>query len=60
MIPREAAHIGDLLRTDVAGAKAVGMKTIWLKMKGQAMAGGAEPDHVVTSLSQLPDILLAE
>jgi putative hydrolase of the HAD superfamily len=60
VIPREAAHIGDLLRTDVAGAKAAGMRAIWLNVKGQAVTEGAEPDHVVTSLSQLTDILLAE
>ncbi|MCX6647928.1 MAG: HAD family hydrolase [Candidatus Bathyarchaeota archaeon] len=31
--PGEALHVGDLLRTDVAGAKAAGMKGVWLNVR---------------------------
>ncbi|TET62984.1 MAG: hypothetical protein E3J47_02630 [Candidatus Stahlbacteria bacterium] len=31
----ETIHIGDLLETDIAGAKAVGMKTVWFNWKSE-------------------------
>src|SRR4051812_7641992 len=58
--PSEAAHIGDNERTDVAGAKALGMRSIqytglydvaaWLPEQ----APGALADHVIDDLSELP------
>jgi len=51
--PSEAMHVGDLLRTDVAGAKAAGMKAIWLKVREGERAEGVVPDYVITSLPQL-------
>jgi putative hydrolase of the HAD superfamily len=54
--PAEAIHVGDLLRTDVAGAKAAGMKAVWLKAKGAEKVEGATPDYIITSLPQLLEI----
>jgi len=51
--PVEAVHVGDLLRTVVAGAKAAGMKTVWLKVREGEKAEGVIPDYVITSLPQL-------
>jgi putative hydrolase of the HAD superfamily len=61
--PSEAAHIGDNERTDVAGAKALGMRSIqytglydvaaWLPEQ----APGALADHVIDDLSELPGLL---
>lgn len=33
--PSEAVHVGDLLETDIAGAKAMGMKAIWKSQRSQ-------------------------
>jgi FMN phosphatase YigB (HAD superfamily) len=50
-------HVGDLLRTDVAGAKAAGMKAVWLKVRDGEKVEGVVPDYVITSLSQLLKIV---
>lgn len=43
----EAVHIGDLKRTDVAGARAVGMTTVRLRARNDDPSAHAEADHVV-------------
>ena len=53
--PHECLHVGDLQRTDVAGAKAVGMRTAWIE---RPLYAGKEqedfsPDLVVTGVAQL-------
>ena len=53
--PGEALHVGDLLRTDVAGAKTAGMMSVWLKVKEPDAEGGA-PDYTITRLGELLDI----
>ena len=59
-----AAHIGDNERTDVAGAKALGMVAV--QYTGLAKLGGWLPeqlapsrlaDHVVEDLAQVPSVL---
>jgi putative hydrolase of the HAD superfamily len=55
--PSEAVHVGDLLRTDVAGAKAMGMKAVWLKTKDTPRNERWAPDHEITALPQLMDVL---
>jgi putative hydrolase of the HAD superfamily len=40
---RECLHVGDLQRTDVAGAKAVGMHAAWICRP--VYAGAEQPDH---------------
>jgi putative hydrolase of the HAD superfamily len=56
VIPEEVIHIGDMLETDVAGAKAIGMKAIWLS-KGQSVGKmDPQPDYRIEGLLQLRDI----
>lgn len=53
--PCEAMHVGDLLRTDVAGAKAAGMKGVWLNVH-EPDAEGVTPDYTIKKLSGLLEI----
>ena len=55
--PSEAVHIGDLLQTDVAGAKSVGMMAVWLNSCGRVNKGQYLPDFEVSKLPDLLDIL---
>jgi putative hydrolase of the HAD superfamily len=55
--PREAVHVGDLLRTDVAGAKAAGMRAVWVRSPYQDGESDAEPDFIINSLHELPRII---
>jgi FMN phosphatase YigB (HAD superfamily) len=56
---RDAAHVGDLLRTDVAGARAVGMTAIRLRAVHDDRSGLPEADLVVDSHAALRRALLA-
>jgi FMN phosphatase YigB (HAD superfamily) len=57
--PGEAAHVGDLRRTDIAGASALGMTTI--RYRGlhddQGENGEPEADFVIESHSELPGVI---
>jgi FMN phosphatase YigB (HAD superfamily) len=56
--PNEAMHVGDLRRTDVAGAAALGMRTVryrGMNPEGDAEAG-AEADFVLDSHDELPEV----
>ncbi len=58
--PGRAAHVGDLRRTDVAGAKAVGMVSIrYTGAFDDPGVEGSQPeaDHVVASHSEIPALL---
>jgi FMN phosphatase YigB (HAD superfamily) len=44
-----------LLRTDVAGAKAAGMKGVWLKIR-EPDAEGVTPDYTIKKLCELLEI----
>jgi FMN phosphatase YigB (HAD superfamily) len=56
--PRQAAHVGDLRRTDIAGASAIGMLTV--RYRGlhddRGEDGGVEADFVI-SHRELPDLI---
>lgn len=58
--PAACLHVGDLQRTDVAGAHAAGMFTAWIARP--VYAGEAQVDHapdiVVKSVAQLTELLL--
>lgn len=57
-LPRETAFVGDSLYHDVQGAKAVGMKTVWLKRKTtNTEKTKAIPDKIIQNLTELPKIL---
>ncbi len=55
--PEEAVHVGDLLRTDVAGAKGVGMKAVWVSEAGDYPHEECSPDFVIKRLPELVDII---
>jgi FMN phosphatase YigB (HAD superfamily) len=55
----EAVHVGDLRRTDVAGARAVGMGTVRYRGLYDDLGedGGQEADFVIDSHRELPDLI---
>lgn len=55
--PEEAVHVGDLLRTDVAGAKRIGMKAVWVSDTGDYPRGEYSPDFVIKRLPELLDVI---
>lgn len=57
--PTEAMHVGDLCRTDIAGARGIGMRTVryrGLNDDSEAAAEG-EAEFVVDSHRELPDLI---
>ena len=55
---REAAHVGDSLVTDVAGANEAGMIAIWLNRGQQGLQPhDSEPDYTVASLREVAALL---
>ena len=58
--PNEILHVGDKLRADVAGAAAVGMRTVWLTRRVKdperelADFDGPRPDFALEDLRDLP------
>ncbi len=59
--PAEAVHIGDLLRTDIAGALAVGMRAVQFiginHDKGQALKETVTPNAVISNHQELIPLL---
>ena len=49
--------VGDHLEWDVAGAQAVGMAAVWFNPDKAPLPAGSTPDYLVTTLSQLPDLI---
>lgn len=49
----EVLHIGDSLRTDIAGAQAAGIRTAWINHRGHPIPANAPPTHVLTTLAGL-------
>lgn len=57
--PADALHVGDLRRTDVTGAAALGMRTVryrGMNKEGDAEAG-VEADYVLDSHLELPELI---
>lgn len=57
--PVFTVFVGDLIKTDIVGAKAMGMKTIWKTSATTRVVptANARPDDMIYQLSQLPDVL---
>jgi putative hydrolase of the HAD superfamily len=61
--PTEAVHVGDLLRTDIAGAQAVGMRAVQYIGISQDQADGLgdgrkiTPDAVIRNHTELEPLL---
>ena len=57
----ETLHVGDHPEHDVAGARAAGLKTVWLNRQGARWPGHlAPPDSVFTNLADLERQLQAD
>ncbi len=50
-------HVGDSLKSDVAGAKNVGVPSVWLNREGVPNDTKIQPDYEITSLAEIPEIL---
>ncbi len=48
----EALHVGERHRTDVAGAKAAGMRAVWLRVR-EPDAENVAPDYTIASVGEL-------
>ena len=55
--PEEAMHVGDLRRTDVAGAAALGMRTVRYRGMHDDLGGGAEADFVIDAHLELVELI---
>jgi len=61
--PGEALHVGDSLRADVAGAAALGIRTVWITRRvpdpERALRehAGPPPDWQIRDLAELPRVL---
>jgi putative hydrolase of the HAD superfamily len=56
--PQEAMHVGDLRRTDIAGASALGMRTVRYRgMHDDPDQGGVEADFVLDSHPELVEVV---
>ena len=59
--PERAAHVGDLRRTDIAGAQAMGIVAVRYSGVfddvGEDAEGLPEADHVIADLAELPKVL---
>jgi putative hydrolase of the HAD superfamily len=55
--PRDALHVGDLRRTDVAGARALGMRTVRFAGVNDDVSDDPEADLVIRGLEELERIL---
>ena len=53
----KAWMVGDHLDWDIAGAQSVGMAAVWFNPGEVSVPSGSAPDHVITTLSQLPGLL---
>src|SRR4051812_18862319 len=54
--PGRAVFVGDRLWDDVAGAKAAGMRTVWMR-NDAVPRHDVEPDATIEELSELPDVV---
>ncbi len=55
--PTEAAHVGDIQRTDVAGAQAVGMSAVHFVGANNADVPHSTGDVIVSHFEELPQAL---
>jgi 2-haloalkanoic acid dehalogenase type II len=59
LAPHEALHVGDSLANDVAGARAAGLRAVWLNRTAAVRAPHhAEPHHEIASLRELLGLLM--
>ena len=54
--PRDALHVGDDLRTDVAGAHRAGLRTVWVSGVDPSVPE-VPPDFTITEIAELPAVV---
>ena len=57
VVPEKTMHVGDSLHADVAGANAMGIRSVWIPRDDADSVDGIEPDHTLDSLSDLSSLL---
>ena len=55
----QVVHVGDNPSHDVAGAKQVGMRTVWMNSGDWRWPGGEPADEQITNLAELPAAIAA-
>ncbi len=55
--PSEAVYVGDSPEHDIAGARAAGIRSIWINRRGRSWPGGPRPDDEILTLLELPNLL---
>ena len=55
--PEHVIHVGDSLQSDVQGANGCGIRSVWLNADGATNDTGIAPDHEISDLRELLDIL---
>lgn len=55
--PAEAVMVGNSLARDVQGARAAGVCAIWFQVPGAEEPADITPDHTISSLASLPELL---
>ncbi len=53
----KAVMVGNSLERDILGARNAGVASVCLKVAGSEEHAPVEPDHTITSLAQLPDLI---
>jgi len=51
--PEKAVHIGDLLETDIKGARNAGMYTVWIKNNYNLKKNEIKPNYIINNLFEL-------
>ncbi len=54
--PERALHVGNSVASDVAGAKRAGVRAVLVENGAGAEEGGPDPDDVIASMTDLPDL----
>ncbi|TXT60294.1 MAG: putative HAD-hydrolase [Promethearchaeota archaeon] len=55
--PGETLHVGDILETDIKGAKNLGMKAVWIENRNIKPSEDLMPNYKITRLDELLKIL---
>jgi len=50
---QEVLHIGDSLRSDIAGAESLGIPSAWINRSGRVLPAGVEPRYVTRTFAEL-------
>ena len=53
----KAVMVGNSLKSDIAGARQVGVKAVWLNRDGKENDNSAKPDYEINSLNELSSVL---